>query len=257
MGTYALTGGSSGIGAALAGLLREQKHSVINVDLRDADVIADLSRPEGRQAAVASVRALAPEGLDGLVPLAGLSGVPGSGPPGTLITAVNYFGTVPSVEGLQDLVAKKEGSIVLLCPNSAPMSSPDSRLLERLLAGDEAGAMKVCDEDNDGMHYMVGKRALAYWMRRNAMAYAREGIRMNAVAPGPVDTPMTRPLYDNPEMAGIMQHLIEATPLARAGQPEEIARVIGFMLGPDASYVCGSVLFIDGGYDAANRTDHI
>lgn len=254
MATYALTGAASGIGASLAGLLRDQNHRVINVDLRDADVIADLSTPEGRRAAVAGVRERAPEGLDGLVPLAG---VPGGGPPGTLITSVNYFGTVEFVEGLRDLVAKKQGVIVLLCSNSAPMSSPGSRLLERLLAGDEAEALKIAAEDDDGMHYMVGKRALAYWMRRNTMTYAKDGIRMNAVAPGPIDTPMTKPLFDNPEMAGIMKYLLDATPLGRAGQPDEIANVIRFMLGPDSSYICGSVLYIDGGYDAATRTDHI
>jgi NAD(P)-dependent dehydrogenase (short-subunit alcohol dehydrogenase family) len=252
MGTYALTGGSSGIGASLAQLLREQDHKVINVDMRDADVIADLSSPAGRQAAVTGVRALAPEGLDGLVPLAG---IPAGGPPGTLITAVNYFGTVEVVEGLRDLLAKKQGAVVLLCSNSAPMSAPEGPLLDALLAGDEAGALKIAAANDDGLHYMVGKRALAYWMRRNAMAYAREGIRMNAVAPGPVNTPMTRPLFDNPEMAKIMKHLIDATPLARAGEPEEVSRVIRFLLGPDSSYICGSVLYIDGGYDAATRTD--
>jgi len=254
MGTYALTGAASGIGAALARLLRGQNHRVINVDLRDADVIADLSTPEGRRTAVAGVRERAPEGLDGLVPLAG---VPGGGPPGTLITAVNYFGTVQLVEGLRDLVAKKRGAIVLLGSNSAPMSSPESPLLERLLNGDEAEALKIAAEEDDGMHYMVGKRALAYWMRRNVMAYAKVGIRMNAVAPGPVDTPMTRPLYDNPEMAGVMKNLLDATPLERVGQPEEIAKVISFLLGPDSGYICGSVLYIDGGYDAATRSDRV
>ncbi len=253
MGTYALTGGASGIGACLADKLREQGHSVINVDMRDADIIADLSTPDGRRAAVAGVQERAPEGLDGVIPLAGVPG--GGGPPGTLITSVNYFGTVEFVEGVRDLVAKKRGVIVLLCSNSAPMSSPEDRLLDSLLTGDETEALKISREDDNGMHYMVGKRALAYWMRRNAMAYAKDGIRMNAVAPGPIDTPMTKPLFDNPEMAAILEHLIDATPLGRAGQPEEIAKVICFLLGPDSSYVCGSVLYIDGGYDAHNRTD--
>ncbi|MGI9285491.1 MAG: SDR family NAD(P)-dependent oxidoreductase, partial [Pseudomonadales bacterium] len=204
MGTYALTGGASGIGAALAKQLREQGHEIINVDIKDADVIADLSTPEGRQAAVAGVQKRAPGGLDGLVPLAGVGG---GGPPGTLITSVNFFGTVEFVEGLRDLLVKKQGVIVLLCSNSAPMSSPDDRLLDSLLAGNEAEALKISAEDDNGMHYMVGKRALVYWMRRNAMAYAKDGIRMNAVAPGPIDTPMTKPLFDNPEMAEIMKGL--------------------------------------------------
>lgn len=254
MGTYALTGGASGIGASLAALLRSQGHEIINVDIKDADVIADLSSPAGRQAAIAGVRERAPQGLDGLVPAAGVGG---GGPPGTLITSVNYFGTVEWVEGLRDLVSKKQGSIVLLCSNSAPMSSPEDRLIDSLLAGNEAEALKIAQQDDNGMHYMVGKRALAYWMRRNVMGYAGDGIRMNAVAPGPIDTPMTKPLFEDSAMAGIMQHLLDATPLARLGQPEEISKVINFLLSPDASYICGSILYIDGGYDAHTRSDHI
>lgn len=254
MGIYALTGGASGIGACLAQLLIEQGHRVINVDLKDADIIADLAEPAGRRAAVAGVRALAPEGLDGLVPLAG---VPGGGPPGTLITAVNFFGTVAFVEGLRDLVGKKDGAIVLLCSNSAPMSAPDDPLVASLLGGNEAEALRIAGENDNGLHYMAGKRALAYWMRRNTMAYAEDGIRINAVAPGPIETPMTKPLFDNPEMAGVLTYLLAQTPLARAGQAGEVARVISFLLSPQSSYVCGSVLYVDGGYDAHTRSDHV
>ncbi len=254
MGTYALTGAASGIGAALAASLQAAGHDLITVDLKDADVIADLSTPEGRQAAVAAVREKCPGGLDGLVPLAGVTG---SGPPGTLITAVNYFGTVEFVEGLRESLAQKDGVIVLLCSNSAPMQAPTDDLLNALLAGDEAEALRISEADANGMHYMVGKRALNYWMRRNAMAYAADGIRMNAVAPGPIDTPMTKPLFEDPDMAPVMQGLLDATPLKRMGQPNEIAQCIEFLLSPAASYVCGSTLFIDGGFDAHTRQDHI
>jgi NAD(P)-dependent dehydrogenase (short-subunit alcohol dehydrogenase family) len=254
MGTYALTGGASGIGAALAASLTEAGHTVITVDIKDADIAADLSKPEGRQAAVAGVRERAAEGLDGLVPLAGVGG---GGPPGTLITSVNYFGTVEFVEGLRDLVGKKQGSIVLLCSNSAPMAAHEDKLLKALLSGDEAEALRISAEEDNGMHYMVGKRALNYWMRRNCMDYAKAGVRMNGVAPGPIDTPMTAPLFEDPEMAPVMQGLLDATPLGRMGQPEEIVNCINFLLSPASSYVCGSVLFIDGGFDAHTRQDHI
>jgi NAD(P)-dependent dehydrogenase (short-subunit alcohol dehydrogenase family) len=254
MGTYALTGAASGIGAALSASLKDAGHTVISVDIKDADIVADLSNPEGRQAAVAGVRELAPDGLDGLVPLAG---VPGGGPPGTLITSVNYFGTVEFVEGLRDLVAKKQGAIVLLCSNSAPMAPHEDKLIGALLSGDEAQALRVAEEEDNGLHYMAGKRALNYWMRRNSMEYAKAGVRMNAVAPGIIDTPMSRPLFDDADMAPVMQSLLDATPLGRMGQPEEIANGINFLLSPQSAYVCGSVLFIDGGYDAHTRQDHI
>ena len=118
MGTYACTGGASGIGASLISMLKEQGHAVINVDIKEADIIADLSRTEGRKAAIDGILERAPDGLDGFVPLAGLAG---GTPPGRLITAVNFFGTVELVEGLRSSLASRQGSVVLLSSNSAPM----------------------------------------------------------------------------------------------------------------------------------------
>ncbi len=104
---------------------------------------------------------------------------------------------------------------------------------------------------------MQTKRALNYWMRRNIMAYGREGIRMNAVAPGPTITPMTRPLFESEEYAPILQSLLDQTPVNRAGEAEEVANCIEFLLSPAASNVYGTLLFVDGGYDAHVRTDHV
>ena len=161
------------------------------------------------------------------------------------------------MEGLRDLLAKKQGSIVLLCSNSAPMQAPNDNLLNALLSGDETESLRISEEDDNGMHYMVGKRALNYWMRRHCMDFAREGIRMNGVAPGPIETPMTAPLLDDPNIGPVMQSLIDATPVQRMGQPQEVVNCINFLLSPESSYVCGSLLFIDGGYDAHTRQDHI
>ncbi len=255
MGTYALTGSGSGIGAKVAEALTSNGHTVITVDIANADIIADLSTAEGRQAAVNAVRDQAADGLDGFVPLAGLGG--GTSIPGKLITAVNFFGTVDVLEGLRDLLAKKNGSVVLLCSNSAPMDAPTDSLLNALLAGDEAEALRISEEEENGTEYMVGKRAINYWMRRNAMSYAQDGIRMNAVAPGPIETPMTKPLLEDPEMAKVMTSLNDATPMGRMGQPEEVSRCIEFLLSDAASYVCGTLLFVDGGFDAHTRQDHV
>src|SRR5690606_1778884 len=73
MSLYAMTGGAAGIGAAIKAGLQAAGHEVIVADLRDADIIADLSTAEGRAAAVAGIRARAPQGLDGFVPCAGLA----------------------------------------------------------------------------------------------------------------------------------------------------------------------------------------
>src|SRR5438093_2979450 len=102
MGTLAVTGATSGIGAATRARLERAGHRVIGVDLRDAEVIADLSRDEGRRAAVDGVRAASADRLDGLVACAGL------GPqvePVAGIVAVNYFGARAVLAGLRPALA--------------------------------------------------------------------------------------------------------------------------------------------------------
>lgn len=255
MGTYALTGSASGIGAALKSALAAEGHTLITIDIKDADIIADLTTPEGRRDVVSKVQEMAPDGLDGFVPLAGLGG---GTAPDLLITRLNYFGTVELVEGLRPALAKKSGAVVLLCSNSAPMIPEDESFLEALLAGDEAKSLELAENHVvQGTHYMLTKRALNYWMRRNIMAYGRDGIRMNAVAPGPTITPMTRPLFESEEYAPVMQSLLEQTPANRAAEAEEVSSCIQFLLSPAASNVYGTLLFVDGGYDAHTRPDHV
>lgn len=72
MRTFAMTGGATGIGAAIKEQLREQGHRVIVVDIKDADVVVDLSTEQGCQQAIDAVINLAPEGLDGFIPCVGL-----------------------------------------------------------------------------------------------------------------------------------------------------------------------------------------
>ncbi|CDD00845.1 3-oxoacyl-[acyl-carrier protein] reductase [Clostridium sp. CAG:91] len=91
MGVYAITGASSGIGAKTKELLLQKGHEVINIDLKDGDICVNLATPEGRQAAVDKLHELHPEGLDGMICNAGVSGACGNL---ELIISLNYFGTV-------------------------------------------------------------------------------------------------------------------------------------------------------------------
>ena len=95
--TYVVSGSASGIGAATAALLRDRGGRVIGGDLRDADVVADLSSAEGRTAAVVEVRALT-DVVHGVVPCAGVAGLTGVDP--ALVVSVNYFGALALVRGL-------------------------------------------------------------------------------------------------------------------------------------------------------------
>ena len=99
MKTYALTGGASGIGAAIKQHLIDEGHKVIAIDINNADIKADLSSEEGRQAAIEAVSSAATDGLDGIVACAGVgSHIENL----ALIPSVNYFGAVALVEGLRD-----------------------------------------------------------------------------------------------------------------------------------------------------------
>ena len=133
----------------------------------------------------------------------------------------------------------------------------DEAFIESLIAGDETKALQIAEDISPGTHYMQTTRALNYWMRRHVMEYGREGIRMNAIAPGPTLTPMTAPLFESEEYAPIMKALLDQTPVNRAAEAEEISNCILFLLSPAASNVYGTLLFSDGGYDAHTRQDHV
>jgi NAD(P)-dependent dehydrogenase (short-subunit alcohol dehydrogenase family) len=251
VGTYAMTGGATGIGAAIKARLRADGHEVIVVDIRDADIIADLGTAEGRRAALEGIRARAAGGLDGFVPCAGLSGNVADH---ALIASLNYFGTVELVEGLKELLTACKGAVVLISSNSAPHPTSED-YVNALLAGDEAKARTLAEAMQGHPVYSGSKLALVRWMRRNTRDYAAAGVRLNAIAPGYTQTPMTSAVEADPAYADAIRKFLAATPLGRAGQPEDQADAALFLLGPAASFICGSVLFVDGGYDAMTRPD--
>ena len=115
MGVYAITGGSSGIGAKTVELFRKKGHEVINIDLRNGDIEANLATPEGRQKAIDELRQRYPEGMDGLVCCAGVSGACGNL---ELIISLNFFGTIALVKGVYDLLKKKGGTCVVTSSNT-------------------------------------------------------------------------------------------------------------------------------------------
>jgi len=252
MGIFAMTGGATGIGAALKTQLLADGHQVISVDIKEGDIIADLSTADGRQAAVDGIRERAPEGLDGFIPCAGL---PPVAKPLSLIARVNYFAVIATIEGLRDLLAMKRGSVLLVSSNSAPMMPTEDSFVQACLAGDEEGACADIDARDGHSAYAGSKRAITLWMRRNVVEYAKAGVRMNAVAPGITMTPLTEQVYADEQFGGIMREFAETVPWGGTAQPEQIANVMRFMLSPEADFVCGSVFFVDGGSDAMMRPD--
>jgi NAD(P)-dependent dehydrogenase (short-subunit alcohol dehydrogenase family) len=92
-------------------------------------------------------------------------------------------------------------------------------------------------------------------MRRNSTSYAGDGVRINAVAPGITKTPLSDKIYEDPDLRQAMIDFGNSVPLGSIGNPEQIANAVCFLLSPQADFMCGSVVFVDGGHDAMLRPD--
>lgn len=249
MSTIAITGSAGGIGSATRHRLEAAGHRVIGVDVRDAEVIADLSTPAGRDAMVAGVTEASGGALDGIVAGAGISS-----DDSPLVISINYFGAVATLAGLRPLLARGTNpAAVAISSNSttATVGGVVPAAVDACLAGDEPAAREAVGQGFFG--YPTAKLALARWVRRQAPTpdWIGTGVRLNAVAPGPIATPMTDPIGD----AVLQMGHAYPVPIGRLGTADEVAAVITFLLGPDAGYVVGSMVYVDGGGDAAARSD--
>lgn len=246
-----MTGSASGIGAAVAERFGRSGARVIGVDRAGADVVADLGTPEGRARAIGEVAERCEGCLDGLVVAAGIG--PQVEPTGSIVR-VNYFGALAVLDGLLAALGAGEApAAVAVASNSAGITPADTALVSLLSEGDEDGAVARADDLDGATVYGMTKLALARAVRRRARPWGEAGVRVNAVAPGPVDTPLLRGTLADPRLGPAVELL--PIPLARRASAEEIASAIAFLLDPANAYVHGSVLFVDGGTDAELRPD--
>ena len=96
--------------------------------------------------------------------------------------------------------------------------------------------------------YHAAKHGVLGLTKTAALEYAARGIRINAVCPGSIDTPMAHSLTGgDPE---VLKDLVKLEPIGRLGKPEEIAAAVLWLCSPGASYVIGHPLLVDGGYTA-------
>ncbi len=226
---------------------------MIGIDKDESDIVADLATPAGRRDAVEQAAERSDGALTGIVTCAGLAGLPGRA--GSLLAAVNYFGTVDLLEGLRPLLSSGGAAVAISSNSTTVQPAIPADLVDACLRHDEELSARIADARGSLVAYPATKLAVAHWVRRNATgpAWAGAGIRLNAIAPGMIDTPMVAGMRADAE-AGPMLDLLPI-PVGRPGRPEEIAALVEFLLGPDGTFFCGSVVFCDGGSDALLRTD--
>ncbi len=257
VGVYAVTGAASGMGHAVAEQLRGQGHTVLGVDLRDAEIVADLSTPQGRRAAVDGVLAAADGRLDGAVLAAGVGPAPGADRP-RLIYEVNFRGVVDLLDGWRTALATADDAKVVVFGSNSTTTTPavPGRAIRALLAGDTdraVRAVRIFGRVAPSIAYAASKIAVTHWSRRQAVSdrWAGQGIRLNVLAPGAILTPLLEKQLATPSEAAAVRSF--PVPVGGFGDAEDLAAWVVFMLSPAARFLCGSVVFVDGGSDAYFR----
>jgi NAD(P)-dependent dehydrogenase (short-subunit alcohol dehydrogenase family) len=247
-----VTGAASGIGAAVAGLLRGRGDEVIGVDLHDTEVVADLSTREGRREAAAAALRRAGGVVDAVVACAGTAA------PSEAAVAVNYFGVVELLGALRPGLARAEEPRAAVIASISSIQTADADVAAACAGRDEERALalagKAVAEGRGHQLYAASKLALARWVRRTSVepGWAGAGIPLNAVAPGVVVTPMTAGLLSTEEGRALVNRAVPM-PLNGFAPPETIAHALLWLIAPENTHMTGQVVFVDGGADATLR----
>ncbi len=256
--TYVVTGSASGIGAATAALLRSHGDTVVGIDLRGAEIDADLSTPEGRADAAAQAVEKTGGVIDGVIACAGISA-----PIGKTIS-INYFGVTELLTALLPALRRSDAPRAAVVSSMATLQPVAPALVDAALAGDEATAVALGDElaakgpEVGYLNYPSSKRALSRWVRRASISedWAGSGIALNAVAPGTVITPMTAELLASPEGAAMVDAAVPM-PLNHHQPATSIAELLVWLTSPANTHLAGQTIYCDGGADATLRGDDI
>jgi NAD(P)-dependent dehydrogenase (short-subunit alcohol dehydrogenase family) len=235
-----ITGAAGGIGAASASLFAAQGARVVGVDLLEHSVgELSLQVDLSDEGVVESMYAQAVDScgrIDVLFNNAGISPVEDSS---VLET---------TVEAWERVQAANLRSVFLCCKHGIP---------HLLAAGggsviNTASFVSVMGSATSQISYTASKGGVLALSRELGVQFARQGVRVNALCPGPVDTPLLRELYakDPEQAARRLVHL----PMGRFAEPEEIANAALFLASDESSYVTAATFLVDGGLSGAYTT---
>ena len=231
MKTAVVTGGSSGIGAAIAARLAGDGYNVATLDLNPAAAgfghIADVTDRAQIDAALAAVR----ERFGPVTILVNAAGMDGFKRFHDLtwerwrhVINVNLDSVFHCTQAvLPDMMEAGWGRIVNISSSSAQSGQPFMT------------------------SYVAAKSAVNGLTKALALEYGPFGITVNAVPPGFIDTPMLRKSESRNLLGGTVDEHIQRTPVRRVGRPEDIAAACAFLISEDAGYITGQILGVNGG----------
>jgi NAD(P)-dependent dehydrogenase (short-subunit alcohol dehydrogenase family) len=236
-----VTGGAMGIGGAVAELLAERGARVAIVDRAAAEAEALAKKIGGSAVAISADVASATDveravgttieafgGLDILCNIAG----------------IQRYGTVETTTeaGWDEVMNVNLKSVYLVCHQAIGHLKTSRGAIVNMASVQSFATQRGV------LAYTTGKHALIGLTRSMALDFAADGVRVNAVAPGSVDTPMLRWAVEqdkNPE--ALMKAIHAMHPMGRIAKPSEIAEAVCFLASPRASFVTGATLVVDGG----------
>jgi len=226
-----ITGAASGIGAATATRFRAEGATVVTADIAgEADHLLDVRDEAAVAAAVASIV----EAHGRIDVVVNAAGVAGGGPVHMVdsdewdrVMDINLKGTFNVCKHVcAQMITQRSGSVV----NIASIEG---------IEGTEGGSV-----------YNASKGGVIMLTKSMAIDYGPNQIRVNAVCPGGVSTPLLHSLIDQPGMEDYRAKMLGAHKLGRFGEPEEIANAVLFLASSEASFMTGSAMVVDGGMTA-------